>query len=88
MIQLTDNLVVTADQCQYIVGTPRTRPDKGITIDKPRYYTTLTGAVKAAVSQAMRDKVADGTITTLRGWLDEYRKITDEFTKRLEPLEA
>lgn len=88
MIQLTDNLVVTADQYQYIVGTPRTRPDKGITIDKPRYYTTLAGAVKAAVSQAMRDKVADGTITTLRGWLDEYRKITDEFTKRLEPLEA
>ena len=88
MIQLTDNLVVTADQYQYIVGTPRTRPDKGITIDKPRYYTTLAGAVKAAVSQAMRDKVADGTITTLRGWLDEYQKITDEFTKRLEPLEA
>lgn len=88
MIQLTDNLVVTADQYQYIVGTPRTRPDKGITIDKPRYYTTLAGAVKAAVSQAMRDKVADGTITTLRGWLDEYQKITNEFTKRLEPLEA
>ena len=88
MIQLTDNLVVTADQYQYIVGTPRTRPDKGITIDKPRYYTTLAGAVKAAVSQAMRDKVADGTVTTLRDWLDEYQKITDEFTERLEPLEA
>lgn len=88
MIQLTDNVAVTADQYQYIVGTPRTRPDKGITINKPRYYTTLAGAVKGALSQALRDKVADGTITTLRGWLDEYQKITNEFTKRLEPLEA
>lgn len=87
MIQLTDNLVVTADQYQYIVGTPRTRPDKGITIDKPRYYTTLAGAVKGALSQALRDKVADGTVTTLRGWLDEYQKITDAFTELVKPLE-
>lgn len=87
MIQLTDNLVVTADQYQYIVGTPRTRPDKGITIDKPRYYTTLAGAVKGTLSQALRDKVPDGTVTTLRGWLDEYQKITDEFTELVKPLE-
>lgn len=59
MIQLTDNLVVTADQYQYIVGTPRTRPDKGITIDKPRYYTTLAGAVKGAISQAMRKRMGE-----------------------------
>ena len=87
MIQLTDNLVVTADQYQYIVGTPRTRPDKGITIDKPRYYTTLAGAVKGALSQALRAKVSDGTIPTLRGWLDEYQKITAEFTELVKPLE-
>lgn len=86
MIQLTDNLAVTADQHQYIAGTPRIRPDKGVTIDNPRYYTTLSGAVKGAVSQTMRDMVSDGTITTLRGWLDEYQKATDEFAKQLEPL--
>ncbi|WP_147539208.1 hypothetical protein [Anaerotruncus rubiinfantis] len=53
----------------------------------PRYYTTLAGAVKGTLSQALRDKVADGTITTLRCWLDEYQKITDEFTELVKPLE-
>lgn len=84
MIQLTDNLVVTADQYQYIVGTPREDGVKHGKLRNPRYYSTLAGAVKGAVSQAMRKRVEDGTITTLRGWLDEYRKITDEFTKQLE----
>lgn len=69
MIRLTGNIAVTADERQYIVGRPRTRPGKGVVLDGPRYYTTMAGVVKAAVSQCLRDRVADGAITELRDWL-------------------
>lgn len=87
MIKLTDKIAVTADQHQYIVFTPCFSVTGAVRMLKPRYYTTLAGAVKGALSQALRDKVADGTVTTLRGWLDEYQKITDEFTELVKPLE-
>ena len=54
---------------------------------KPRYYPTLAGAVREAVSQAMRDKVAAEEITTLRVFLTEYRRLDDEFRRLLELLE-
>ena len=86
MIYLTEKIAVTADQHQYIVGKPRLDARKGKMMDRPRYYTTLPSAVKGAVLQAMRDKVADDEITTLREFLVEYQRITDEFAKQLAPL--
>ncbi len=65
MIQLTDNLAMTADEYCYIVGQPRTRPGKGLTMEKPRYYSTAAQAVTAALETALRHGVADGTITSL-----------------------
>ena len=59
MIQLTDNVVVTADQYQYIVGTPREDGVKHGKLRNPRYYTTLAGAVKGAVSQAVRKRMGE-----------------------------
>ena len=90
MIQLTENLAVIADELQYIVGKPVERERNGqpvISMLKPRYYPTLAGAVREAVSQAMRDKVAAEEITTLRAFLTEYRRLDDEFRRLLEPLE-
>jgi hypothetical protein len=91
MIELTSNLVVIADEYQYIVGKPRHSTDKSgqpaIRVDRPTYHTTLASVLKAAVAQALRDGVAEGTITTLRGYLDEQQHLQDDFAKLLEPLE-
>ena len=48
---------------------------------------TLAGAVRGAVSQAMRDKVEENEITTLREFLSEYQHINEEFRSLLKPLE-
>ena len=90
MIQLTENLAVTADDLQYIVGRPIQRERNGsqvIEIRRPRYCPTLAGAVKYAVDQALRDKVAENEITTLREFLSEYHHINEEFRSLLKPLE-
>lgn len=92
MIQLTDKIVVTADEHQFIVGRPRQRTRKdgnqAIGIDSPSYFTSLSNAVKFAVTQSMRDSVANGTITTLREFIAEQERVQNEFARLLEPLEA
>lgn len=92
MIQLTDKISIAADENQYIIGKPSQKPDKGgnmITrMNNPRYYTTLAAAIKSAVSEALRDGVADGNITTLRDFINEQQRIQDEFAKLIEPLDA
>lgn len=86
MIRLTDNLAITADDLQYIVGTPRQRADGRLVMRNPRYYTNLAQAVRAAVVRAVRQKVASEEITTLRGCIDEMERLTREFEKLTEPL--
>ena len=91
MIQLTDKLAVAADENQYIVGVSTTGIRNGVEcarINRPKYFTTLSGAVKCAVSIAMREKVATSEITTLRDFAAEYEQITAEFEKALQPLEC
>jgi hypothetical protein len=91
MIQLTDKIVVNADEHQYIVGRATQRKAEGkemrLAINNPKYYVKLTDALKSAIAQALRDKVAKGEITTLRTYVDELKQIHAEFTKLLEPLE-
>ena len=74
MIQMTDNLAMTADEYSYIVGQPRTRPDKGVVLVKPRYYPTAAQAVSAALQMTLRKGVADGTITTLSQFIQEQER--------------
>ena len=91
MIKLSDKIAITADENQYIVGRPAERRDRAgkasIEIARPRYYATLSSAVKSAVSTAMREMVADGTITTLHGFIAEQQRIQNELAMLLEPTE-
>ena len=85
MISLPGGLAITADRNCYRLG----RSSKGgERLWDVTYHNDMQETVRATVRRLMRKQVEDGTITTLRGWLDEYKKITDEFTKRLEPLEV
>jgi hypothetical protein len=92
MIRLTEQIAISADQHSYIVGRPRRRLVEGgesvTTMCKPRYYTSVTTALVEAVAQAMRDQVADGTITTLRQFIAEQKRLQDKFAELLKPLEG
>lgn len=88
MIQLTDNLFVTADERNYIVGKPREKASKGSLLLSPSYFTTITQAVRYAVSRALKEQVANNQITTLRQFVEEQERLQAEFIKKLEPLEG
>lgn len=85
MITLLSDLIITADNEQYIVGRARTRADKGIIVDKPRYYPNLESALRAALQQAMRDKVSAGEITTLQDFIREQNQMRAELDALLRP---
>lgn len=87
MIYLTDKLAVTADSECYMVGKPRQRAGKGVSVDNPRYYPTLAQAVRGAVSTTLRQKVAASEITTLQEFLQQEKALREHFSKLLEPLE-
>ena len=86
MIQLTKDLAMTADEHGYIVGQPRQRPDKGTVLDRPTYHATAAQAVSAALARTMRQAVEDGTITTLRQFIQEQERQRADFEKLLHHL--
>ncbi len=95
MIQLTDKLAVTADNECYIVGKPietvtvnGEKRSKTVRMRSPRFYPTLAQAVRGAVSVTLRQKVASDEITTLSEFVRQEKQLHEEFTKRLEDLEA
>ena len=87
MIQLTERLAVTADRLSYTVGEVRKRAGKD-TIVNPKYYGTMAQAIRGAIGITLRRGVADGTIDTLQKFLQEERRLQDDFSRKLEPLEC
>lgn len=87
MIQLTKDLAMTADEHCYIVGQPRQRADKGTILRNPTYHPTAAQAVSTALVRAMRQGVADGSITTLRQFVQEQERQRTEINKLLHQLE-
>ena len=66
MIYLTDEIALTADSIQYIVGKPVQRPGKGVEMQNPKYYHKLSAALQQAVTDCVRAGVADNRITDVR----------------------
>lgn len=87
MIYLTDKLAVTADGECYMVGRPRQRAGRAVSVDNPRYYPTLAQAVRGAVATTLRQKVATSEITTLQEFIRQEKTLEAEFTKKLEVLD-
>ena len=84
MIKLTENLCITADSNCYILGVPYTNKKGELVIQRPSYYGNMGMALNAAVDRIVRSKVSDGSITTLRGFVDEYTKASNEFKQFLK----
>ena len=75
MIYLTDEIAMTADSMQYIVGKPVQRPGKGVEIQNPKYYHKLSAALQQAVTYGVRAGVADERITDLRQVVAEQARL-------------
>ena len=87
MIQLTKDLVMIADERCYIVGRPKQRAGKKTEILNPTYYSTAAQAVKGALGRSMRGSVVDGSITTLRQFVEEHDRRKEELQQLLAALE-
>lgn len=87
MIQLTKDLVVNADELCYIVGKPCKTRGKGLELRNRTYHTTAVQAVQSALLRTMRQGVADGSITTLRQFIEEQQRLQAELERLIAPLE-
>lgn len=88
MIQLTKDLWLKADEHCYIVGQLRQRADKGDVLRNPTYHTTAAQAVEGALKRAMRQGVADGSITTLQQFIQEQERLQAELEALISPLDG
>lgn len=88
MIKIDENLVIVADGHCYAVGKPVQKQSGEIFIQKPKYYSTMAQTLRGCVSIALRNGVADGSITTLRQFMDEQQRLTDQIKVLLTPLEV
>lgn len=88
MIQLTKDLWMKADEHCYIVGKPRQDQGKSVELRSPTYYSTAAQAVQGALKRAMRQGVADGSITTLREFIQEQERLRAELEKLIAPLDG
>ena len=84
MIYLTDELAITADDMQYIVGRPYTSPGGTVKIKNPRYYHKLSAALQQAVADCIRAGVADNRITELRQVIAEQTRLEQAFSEKLK----
>ena len=81
---LTDEIALTADSIQYIVGKPVQRPGKGVEMQNPKYYHKLSAALQQAVTDCVRAGVADNRITELRQIVTEQARLEQEFSEKLK----
>lgn len=93
MIHLVDAYYVNADSNQYILQKEmqglRKNPDTGAqeptTYYKDMgYYATMENCVQGCIRNALREKVSDGAITTMRGWLDAMNGMKKEIMDALK----
>lgn len=79
MIILTDEIAMTADRQQYIIG--ELKKDR---LRNCQYFTKLENALQEAVRIAVRLGVADGRITELRQVVAEQARLEQEFSEKLK----
>ena len=84
MIRLTDEIAITADDMQYIVGRPYASPRGAVKIKNPKYYHKLSAALQQAVTDCVRAGVADERITELRQVVAEQARLEQEFSEKLK----
>ena len=88
MIQLTKDLLLKADEHCYIVGKPVESRGKGTELRSPRYYTTVSQAVSNTLAIVLRQGVSDGSITTLRQFIQEQERLRRELENLVAPLDS
>lgn len=84
MITLKHDLVVDVSQNNYTLMLDKHKQDKNGNplYETLGYYNTLTGAVNGARDYCVRKNLASD-VYSLRGAVDEMKRITDEFVNLL-----
>ena len=85
MIKITEKLYMSSNGNQYILGerTEVTRKD-GTTrtaLRNASYHASIGAAVNSAIRKTMMGLVAEESITTLRGFIEQEKSITAEIRK-------
>ena len=76
-----------ADDNCYIVGKPYKSPKDGsVTLAKKSYYTKLSDALENVLARAVRDKVANGTLTELSAVIHEQDRLRIELSTLLNAM--
>lgn len=88
MIQITKDLVVSADGHSYIIGKPFKNGSGGFSIRDATYHSSISDAVQNVLKRALRQGVAYGAITTLRQFIDEQARLQAELERLIAPLEG
>lgn len=83
MIILADDIAMTADRQQYIIG--ELKKDR---LRNCQYFTKLENALQEAVRISVRLGVADGSITELRQIVAEQARLEQEFSEKLKGVYA
>lgn len=88
MIQLPGGYAITANDLSYIVGKTAVRKKTGkVALNNQTYHRTIASAVQNVMERILRDKVADETITDLRGVAEEIKRLYRETDALLSQLE-
>lgn len=88
MIQLPGGYAITANDLSYVVGKTAVRKKTGaVVLNNQTYHRTIASAVQNVMERILRDKVADATITDLRGIAEEIERLYRETDTLLSQLE-
>ena len=87
MIQLPQGLVLIADDHCFIVGKAKKDRGRGVEVQNPTYHTSVAQAAQSALNRIMRTVVKDGSVTTLRQFIEEQERLKHELKELLAPLE-
>ena len=88
MIEITKDLAIISDGRCFTVGKPIYKQSGEVFIQKPRYYSDVRQALRGALSIAVCNGVAAGTITELRQLVEEQERLTAQLKELLAPLEV
>lgn len=89
MLKIFGDWYIDADPHQYILGKLKKRARDGRTsleIDKPTYHPTIAAAVNHVLEAELRQKVADGSVTSFTKMLDAYSAISEALLKEVREI--
>jgi len=88
MIMMPGGYAISADNFSYKVGIPSKRKDGKTDLAETTYHRSPADAVQNVLHRLIRDKVADGSIPSIRELLAEIEEQRKAIEELIAPLEC